>query len=141
MSDFEFNFHMPEQQKKLLLDIVKLARKNNVLSIRYSASLDNQFIYHVSVYFNDADRIYLNLSENPAFAYDVLGLIKYDSEKHIFVLTPKAFNWADYENKRWVPKFLAKLPSKVKDFMIFIAFILSLALTVLQILESLKSTP
>ena len=141
MSDFEFNFSIPGQQKKLLLDIVRMARKHNVLSVRYSASLDVQFIYHISVYFDDVDRVSLNLTENPALSYDVLGLIKYDQDKHVFVLTPKAFRWADYENKNWLLKFFARLPSWIKDFMIIVEFLLSLALTIFQILESLKPNP
>ena len=141
MSDFEFDFSIPSQQKKLLLDIVKLARRHSVLSIRYSAILDNQFTYHILAYFDDADRLFLNLTENPAFSYDVLGLIKYDQDKHTFILTPKAFRWADYENKNWFLKFLARFPKWIRDFMIIVAFLLSLVLTVFQILENVNATP
>ena len=111
MSDFEFDFPMPEPEKKLLLDVVMRARKHKVLSIRYSASLDNLSIYHIIIYFDDNDRIHLNLSEDPALAFEVLGFIKYNQEKHVFVLTPKAFKWADYENKNIFSKFLARIPS------------------------------
>ena len=141
MSNFEFDFPLPKQQKKLLLDIVKLAREHNVLSIPYSSSLDSNYVHHISVVLDDMVQIGLDLSEDPALAFEMLGFVKYDEEKGVIVLTPKVFKWANYENKNWFLKFLARLPSKVKDFMIFVAFVLSLALTVLQILQSLKPTP
>jgi hypothetical protein len=141
MSDFEFDFPMPKQQKKLLLDIIRMARKNNVLSSHFSSSLDINGIYHIGAYFNNTDRVSIELPENPAPAFEMLGLVKYDEENNSVVLTPKAFKWAAYESKNWFTKFLARLPSRAKDLMIFIAFMLSLVLTILQILESIKSTP
>ena len=141
MSNFEFDFPLPQQQKKLLLDIVKLAREHNVLSIPYSSSLDSNYVHHISVVHDNMVHIGLDLSEDPALAFEMLGFIKHDEEKSIIVLTPKVLRWADYENKNRFLKFLARLPSKVKDFMIFVAFVLSLALTVLQILQSLNQTP
>ena len=141
MSNFEFDFPWPQQQKKLLLDIVKLAREHNVLSIPYSSSLDSNYVHHISVVLDNMVHIGLDLSEDPALAFEMLGFIKYDEETSIIVLTPKVLRWADYENKNRFLKFLARLPSKVKDFMIFVAFVLSLALTVLQILQSLNQTP
>jgi len=141
MSDFEFDLPMPKQQRKLLLDIVALARKYNVLSVPYSSSLDSNNIHHISVVLGSTVDIYLELSEDPAVSFEMLGLVKYYEEKGIIVLTPKVFKWANYERKNWFLRIFSRLPSKVKDFMIFIAFVLSLALTVMQILQNLKPTP
>ena len=141
MSNFEFDFHLPKLHKALLLEIVKLARKHNVISINYSSWQTMNNVYSISVHFDKADNISMDLPEDPAFAFDVLEFVKYDEESHIIVLKPKAFKWADYENKNPFIKFLVRLPSAVRDIMIFIAFVLSLALTILQILQSLQPTP
>jgi hypothetical protein len=103
--------------------------------------LDDSSIYHISAHLDGTVHISIDLLENPALAFEMFGLVKYDQQKHIFVLTPKAFKWADYEHKNRFLKIMSTLSSKTKDFMLFVAFVLSLGLTVLQILQSLKPAP
>ena len=141
MSEFELDFPLPKQQKKLLLDIVKLAREHNALAVPFSSSSDANYIHHISVVLGDKVQIGLDLSEDPALAYEMFGLVKYEEGKGVIVLTSKAFKWAEYEKKNWLLKFLAKLPSRIKDLMLLVAFVLSLALTIIQILQVLKPTP
>ena len=141
MNDFEFDLPLPKSHKNLLIDLVKMARKHSVLSLHYFCSTNIKGECGIDTGFDDNDRIDLRLPEDPALAFELLEFLKYDQEKYIVTLLPRALKWADYKNKNWFLKFLTRLPGTVKDFMIFVAFILSLALTVLQIFQSLKPAP
>jgi hypothetical protein len=81
--------------------------------------------------------MHYELSENPILGFELLGLVKITSD-HTFFLLPRAFNWAAYERKSRLGKWLVRLPNIIKDFMIALSFFASLVLVILQILEHFK---
>ena len=142
MSDFEFDLPITQEARRFLLDIVKMAEKRNIRSMNYSSSQERgTYTYHVQAFIDGTDSISAALSEKPTAFYETLDFISYDEEKHLITLKPKVFKWAKYENKNRLLRFLARLPNQVKDLMIVVAFVLSLGLTVIQIVQAFKTTP
>jgi len=146
MDNLEFDLPLPKMQRELLLNLVKKAKKHNVLSapvFKHSTGDGEYYLHFIFIEDEKDDSLEVKLHENPIQGFEVLGFVVRDVETkdETIFFTPKLFKWSDYENKNWFLKFLARLPSKVKDFMIVVAFVLSLILTVLQILQSLKPAP
>lgn len=145
MDNIEFDLPLPKKQKVLLLKLVDRAKVETILSVPYVAHSPDGLEYHLSFIFpgNTNRAIDIDLPEDPIPGFEALGFIvriSGNQMKSIF-LTPKLFKWVKYEKKNMFGKFWVRLPSWIKDFMIFVAFLLSLGLTILQIFESLKSTP
>ena len=148
MSDYEFDIPMPKEHAKLLLNILELAKKNNVFSVHYSFHpAQDRKSCRLQFDIGDITTELQQLPEDPLPGFEVLGLVKFTEESRVF-LTPKAFKWAAYQKKSRLGKWWARLPGNVKDVMIFISFILSLVgviissyLAYLQILERLKPVP
>jgi hypothetical protein len=140
MSEFEYDIHLPKEQKTLLLEIVKKAKKCDVLSVAYFFHKPNNPPYHLLFSFSSADEINIALLENPVPGFEVLGLVKVTDNDNIF-LTPKLFIWADYQNKNRFMRWWARNLSNTKDIILAIAFILSIVLTVLQIYQALTPSP
>jgi len=133
MSDYEFDLPLPKQQKTLLLNLVKGAKKCEVMTVHFFMHTPDGFLYHLDFPFTEKEEIQIQMSENPIPGYEVLGLVKYDEAKQLVYLTPKAFKWANYESKSWFGKFWAR--QSLKDIMLGVAFVLSLILTVFQVIE------
>jgi hypothetical protein len=146
MDDYEFDIPLPDEHKKLLLNLVDKAKKYHVLSFYFDCrGSAGSFLYYLSFIFSaDAgikDSKDIELPENPILGFEILGFVKYDEEKHTVFLTPKLFKWASYEKKNRFGKFWVKLPNIIKDLMLVIAFMLSLALTAIEILQKFKVLP
>lgn len=140
MGHFEFDIPFPKEQKELFLRLVSEARKCSVLSVNYYVHRPDDPPYFLDFVFDAKNSIETNLPEDPVPGFEVLGLVRITGEHNIF-LTPKAFKWADYEKKNRFLKWWIRLPNVLKDIMLVIAFILSLVLTILQILEKFKTSP
>lgn len=145
MDNVEFDLPLPKKQKELLVKLVDRAKAENILSVPYVAHSPDGMEHHLSFIFpgNTNRAIDIDMPEDPIPGFEALGFIICNSgnQMNSIFLTPKLFKWVKYEKKNMFGKFWAKLPGRVKDFMIIIAFILSLALTTLQILENLGPTP
>jgi hypothetical protein len=139
MSEFEYEIPLPKEQKTLLLEIVKKAKKCDILSIAYFVHKPNNPPYALSFIFNTENEINVNLPEDPVPGFEVLGLAKI-TDKHSIFLTPKIFKWADYESKNKLTKWWARNLSNTKDIVLAISFVLSLALTILQIYQALGTS-
>jgi len=133
MNEYEFDLPLPKQQKALLLNLVKGAKKHEVMTVHFFLHTPDGFLYYLDFPFSDKEEIKTQMSENPIPGYEVLGLVKYDEEKQLIYLTPKAFKWANYEDKNRFGKFWAR--QSLKDIMLGIAFVLSLMLTIFQVIE------
>jgi hypothetical protein len=140
MSNFEFDIYLPQEQKILLLEIVKKAKKCNGLSVAYYIHKPNNPPYYLSLVFNSENEISKELPEDPVPGFEVLGLVKITDEHNIF-LTPKLFAWADYQSKNRFMRWWARNLSNTKDIILAISFTLSLILTILQIYQALSPSP
>jgi hypothetical protein len=143
MSNYEFDLPIPKQHKELLLSLVDKAKKYNVLSARFFSHTSNDVSYIVDFVFSDEEKghIEINFPENPLPSFEVLGFIHYEEKQRTVIFTPQLFKWAKYEKKNTIGKFWMRLPEAIKDLMLAIAFILSLALTIIEILQNLKIIP
>jgi hypothetical protein len=139
-SEFEYDIHLPKEQKTLLLEIVKKAKKCDVLSVAYFVHKPNNPPYYLSFVFNSKNEINEELPEDPVPGFEVLRLVKI-TDTHSIFLTPKIFAWADYQNKNRLMRWWARNLSNTKDIILAIAFILSLVLTILQIYQALTPSP
>jgi len=130
---------LPKEQKLLLLDIVRMSKKSNVLSVTYFVHKPNNPPYSLSFAFNSTNNIDIDLPEDPIPGFEVLGLVKITDQHSIF-LTPKVFKWVNYENKNRFAKWWERNMSNTKDIILAISFVLSLALTILQIYQALTTS-
>ena len=137
MSRFEFDIPIPKEQKELLLRLVCEARKCSVLSVGYFVHKPDEPPYYLDFVFSAENSIEITLPEDPVPGFEVLGFVKITGEHSIF-FTLKVFSWADYEKKNQFLKWWIRHSNVLKDIMLITAFLLSLALTILQILEKFK---
>jgi hypothetical protein len=137
MSHYELDTALPKQQKELLLLLVAKARQYHVTSFHFNIiDSDGSFLRHFYIIFSADtkinDQLEVKLPENRLRAFEILGFLKYDDIANTIYLTPVVFKWADYEKKNRLGKFFAKHP--FKDYMLALSVILSVSLTILQIL-------
>ncbi len=132
MNDDVFDIPLPTAHKKLLLELVKKASTAGVMSLSFMWQTSNSFQYDLEFLINEKENLQYKLSENPIPGFEVLGFMKYNEEKQIIFLTPKLLKWAKYEKQNQVGKFFTR--HSLKDFMIALSVILSVSLTILQIL-------
>jgi hypothetical protein len=143
MSYYEFDLPIPLPQKELLLNFVDKAKKYSVLSAHFFLHTPNDISYTLVFAFSDGEKgeISVVLPENPVPSFEILGFVHYDEKQKTIILTPKLFKWAEYEKKNKIGKFWMRLPEAIKGTMLVIAFILSLILTIIEILQNLKIIP
>lgn len=133
---YEYDLPMPETYKAFLLSVVSDAIEAKTMTVNFTrtaTTIPGMHCYYLSI--GGCSREF-KITGKPVESLNCLGLIKiFDSEN--FFLTPKSIEWAEYQRKNPFGKFIAKLPSTVKDLMLVIAFILSIILTCLQISDLL----
>jgi hypothetical protein len=139
MADFEFDIPIPDEYTQMLLDIIKEAKKHKTLTIHISQVGWNKVGgANYQIGFPGKDKMYSEQGGNPIASFAALGFLEQPADDpKIYFLTAKAYKWAKYQQKSQLGKWFARVPGYIKDTMLFIAFILSVALTILQIIEKL----
>jgi hypothetical protein len=160
MSDFEFDFDkvMPIELKKFVFKLLEISNKHHTLSMKYRELPDKKGI-EISDGAFIHDRVICEVIEGyygiyPALSLESLGLIRmvrilretthqnagpfhtpsdlYQEDIYIFI-TEKAFEWEKYTKKKPVHKWVIRTIDTFKDFMVIVAFVLTLVLTAIQI--------
>ncbi len=141
MSEYEYDIPMPENYRQLLLKLVNQSRELSTLTASYFFTLDGSI--NIRMGHGEGGWRTDQISGDPILSFDCFGLVKIygDQNEHFtgFTLTAKTFKWANYEKKTPIGKWFAKY--NVKDFVIGIAFVLSVGLTIVQILQALRVIP
>ena len=139
MPDYEYDIPMTEDYQQILLKLVEQSKKLKTLTATGSLSPDKTW------QFDQAGEHWKTgaISGDPLVSFDCLELIKIYGNlnrpmDHPFILTPKAYKWAEYQKKNRIGKWWARLPGNVKDIMLAISFLLSQAMTIIQFLQAIK---
>lgn len=142
MSTYKYDIPMPEEYKKLLIEIVKHSRQNRSLTYSWVETLNGSISWvgeagGVEKKFTDT------VIGDPFQSFRVLGMMEIreveDQVTRTFILKPNAFEWANYQKKTPVGKWLERLPGNVRDIAIAVAFIFSVALTIIQIVQFISN--
>jgi len=119
---------MPDEYRKFLLKMVEVSRKENRMSFCCAVSSGGVDMFEFPSY------EWPSLDHSPFEGYAALGLACMIDERHC-VLTAKAYEWADYQRKGCVCRWFIR--RNFRDWILLVSFVLTLALTVLQIIEAL----
>jgi hypothetical protein len=136
MANYKYDIKMPDKCKSLLLRMIKSAKSKDVVEgtrIYYDNNCHIQFGI-------GEDEIEIPAGGREFSTLEHLGLVELNDETSFFI-TPLAGEWADYQHKNRVTKWLARLSGETKDIILAISFILTLLLTILQILQIFKVIP
>jgi len=137
MSTYKYDIPMPEEYKKDLLDIVEFSKQKHSLSGKWYISPRE-----MSVYIGGSQKNYPGVSGDPFLSFGALGLVEITGRTETlceFVLKPRAFYWANYQQKTRFGKCLERFPGNVRDIAIAVAFILSVVLTIIQIVQFISN--
>lgn len=134
MTEFQYDIPLPINQRELLLNIARLSKQNDILSVGYSVHANNGPPYKI-VYKMGEENIEAEFQENPIPGFEVLGLIKTIDEHTIF-LSPKLFKWAEYEQKTQFMKWVARNPNIARDVLLAISILLSLIIIFLRVFQN-----
>ena len=135
MKDYEYDIHLPSEQKKILLKLVSLSEQHKILSFEYAIHKPNEPPYTLSFFISDED---FTLYEDPIPGFEVLEFVQQTSSEgslHTIFLKPKLFKWVKYENKNGIMKWIERNSNLFRDVVVTISFILSVLLTIKDLLQ------
>jgi hypothetical protein len=139
---YEFDIKMPGTYKQMLLQMVNLSKRMNCLTL---SSVDSYKTIHdnflISIY---DDNFVIEAKGDPIITFQCLDFIHIIDDKfwantgiRSFVLLPKAYQWAEYQNKKPIFKLIEKAPSVLLNIGVIVSFIFSIASLYLSILQIL----
>ncbi len=141
MSTYKYDIPMPEDYKKLLIEIVEKSKQNRSLTCSW-VKLASGSIRWIGEVGGVEEKFTENIQGDPFESFGVLGMMEIrenESRSKTFVLKPNAFEWANYQKKKRFGKWLERLPGNIRDIVIAVAFILSVALTIIQIVQLISN--
>ena len=134
MTEFQYDIPLPIIQKELLLNLARLSRQNDILSVSYTINKHDKPPYKL-VFHLGKERIESKVEEDPVPGFEVLGLIKKIDAQTIF-LAPKLFRWAEYQQKNRVMKWVARNPNIARDVLLAISILLSIIIIILRFFQN-----
>lgn len=137
MQRYEFDTPMPDTYSDLLKELVSKSIEQKSLTGTWHELSQKKFQIHIG-----ENVIIGETTGRPVLAFATLGFIEILSEKSIqFILTPKAFAWAEYQKKNRFGKWVARNPSLIRDGFIAFSFVVSLTLAIIEVLQAVKIIP
>lgn len=131
------SYDLPPSVSKVLIDLVDIAKEYGVLDISYMhvSSREEGEIYQFRVRGVTGTIVTEAGSGDPIGSLRALGLIHIEEDRAF--LTPTAFERAKYERRNRLLKKLTQAWSRWRDMATAIAFVLSVWLAILQVMELL----
>ena len=74
MADYEYNIHLPSEQKKFLMKLVNLSKQHNILSIPLAIHKPNEPPYPLA-FLIDGESENITLHEDPISGFEILGFV------------------------------------------------------------------
>jgi hypothetical protein len=137
MADYSFlSYPMPPHVRDALLTAVEIARHDEVLTITYSETHNDQQRgrYDLLLQGSPTSKRILQIPGHTIRSLELLGFIEQCA--HVtFFLTPQAFDWADYQKKSSLCKLLTRASVHTRDIVLGATTTLTLVLLILRILE------
>ncbi|MEN6571415.1 MAG: hypothetical protein ABFD24_06205 [Anaerolineaceae bacterium] len=131
----ELEIPMPNQYKELLLTFVRKSKEQKNLNGVYDYNLVGRMFVRIGEEFLE----YSGIHGNPFLSFQAIGLIQaIEGPGGNFVFMPLAFKWYEYHTKSDIGKWFIRFFDRSRDVLIAISFILSLALTILDIVRAIK---
>lgn len=138
MSEVIYTFPIPEDITEMLLGMVQLCQKNNVLTLRVTrqTTLEEIGPFDYTIEAGKSALYFERILGEPLQALQALELLKLLPNQELF-LTATAYEWADYQRKGGLGKYLARNTDILRDIWLVIVSILTVGLTLLQILQAM----
>jgi hypothetical protein len=152
---YKHDIEMPKTYRDVLLKIVENAKNKKTMtgvcvlcSDTWYISLENSYYYRNKQCLEFSDIIgdpfvsfdcmgYLRIIENGS--YEVSG--KASGPGVRFFISPDAFEWAEYQKKNSLRKYMTRHPNSLKNVMIGFSFLVSLFVFLFQLFGYLKTIP
>lgn len=136
MSEAIYTFPIPEDVTEMLLGMVHLCQKNNVLTLRVTRHTTQEEIgpFDYTIEAGKSTLFFKGILGEPLQALQALELLKLLPNQELF-LTATAYEWADYQRKGRLGRYLARNTDILRDIWLVIVSILTVGLTLLQILQ------
>ncbi len=139
MTENIYTYPIPQQVGTLLRHLVERARENQIITFvaisRPSTSEIGTRDYQFEFISGDKPLEMERLFGRPEYTLEALGFIKnVDYQSRRYLLTGKAYEWVDYQQKNRLRKWYIRNKDKIGEFFKTLLLLLTALLTVLQVL-------
>ncbi len=128
MDKYKFDIELPKIYRDALFALIIESRKQNRLSFSTTLTKTNGYEFYDEKEFNFPT----NTTENIPLVFQTYGFICFDGN-NLITLLPEAFQWYDFQQKKWFGKFCERYIRSWKDILLALVSLATLILSLHQI--------